>query len=76
MFLAPAHGDPVAWPPEFMRNLPPDYLGRLHASMVAGTGRMSRLQSKDSKSTESIGWVRYGQPRGFKKVVIDAPGNN
>ena len=60
MLLAPARGEPLAWPPEFMRNLPADYLERLKACMGAGTGRMSRLQAKDTK--ESIGWVRYGQP--------------
>ncbi|MBI3882597.1 MAG: hypothetical protein HY301_21360 [Verrucomicrobia bacterium] len=62
LLVAPAYGAPVAWPPDHMRTLPPDYLERLHDCMVAGTGRMSRLQSKASTSAESIGWVRYGQP--------------
>jgi hypothetical protein len=60
--VAAARGEPVAWPPESMRNLPADYLERLKACMIAGTGRMDRLQAKDSKDSASIGWVRYGQP--------------
>jgi hypothetical protein len=51
---------PVAWPPPHMQNLPPDYLERLHASLVAGTSRMDRLHFNTSKSSDSIGWVRYG----------------
>jgi hypothetical protein len=51
---------PIAWPPQYMQNLPPDYLERLQASLVAGTSRMSRLRFSDTKSTDSIGWVRYG----------------
>ena len=62
LLLAAAQGEPVAWPPEFMRNLPADYLERLKACLIAGTGRMGRLRASESKSTESIGWVRYGQP--------------
>ncbi len=62
LMLTPVHGATIAWPPEHMRQLPPDYLDRLHECMIAGTARMSRLQAKDSKGTESIGWVRYGQP--------------
>lgn len=57
-----ALGAPAPWPPEHMRHLPPDYLERLRECLVAGTGRLSRLQVSDSKSSESIGWVRYGQP--------------
>lgn len=53
---------PIAWPPQHMRDLPPDYLERLHASLGAGTARMSRLRLNHSKSTDSIGWVRYGMP--------------
>lgn len=53
---------PIGWPPQHMQNLPPDYLGRLRASLVAGTNRMGRLHLKNTKSTDSIGWVRYGQP--------------
>lgn len=45
-----------------MRNLPPDYLERLRASLVAGTERLSRLHFSDTKSTDSIGWVRHGMP--------------
>ena len=62
LLLAPVHAATVTWPPEHMRHLPPDYLDRLHECLVAGTARMSRLQARDSKGAESIGWVRYGQP--------------
>ena len=51
-----------AWPPPFMQQLPADYLDRLRASLVAGTKRLSRLHYSDTKSTDSIGWVRYGMP--------------
>ncbi len=60
LLLRPAQGAPVPWPPEHMRQLPPDYLDRLRECLVAGTGRLGRLQA--GKSAESIGWVRYGQP--------------
>ena len=50
------------WPPEPMRGLPSDYLERLRACMAAGTERLGRMKLADSKSTDSIGWVRYGQP--------------
>ncbi|MEW6305808.1 MAG: hypothetical protein AB1705_20205 [Verrucomicrobiota bacterium] len=60
LLVAPAHGAPVAWPPEHMRHLSPDYLERLQACLVAGTGRMSRLSPDNPR--DSIGWVRYGQP--------------
>jgi hypothetical protein len=60
--LAFAHAETTAWPPEHMRNLPSDYLERLHACMNAGTDRLARLKVSDSKSSDSIGWVRYGQP--------------
>lgn len=53
---------PIAWPPEYMRSLPRDYLERLQASLVAGTSRMSKLHYSSSKGTDSIGWVRYGMP--------------
>ena len=53
---------PVFWPPPHMQNLPPDYLQRLRASLVAGSGRMSKLRFSDAKSADSIGWVRYGMP--------------
>jgi hypothetical protein len=52
----------VAWPPQYMQELPPDYLERLHASLVAATSRLGRLHYDDSKSSDSIGWVRYGLP--------------
>ena len=52
----------VAWPPDYMRNLPADYLQRLHACLVAGTARMRELHYGDSDSLDSIGWVRYGMP--------------
>lgn len=51
-----------AWPPAHMRNLPPDYLERLHASIEAATNRMDRLKLATSESSDSIGWVRYGMP--------------
>jgi hypothetical protein len=59
---ASAQADPAWWPPEFMKKLPPDYLERLRASLTAGTARLDKLQVEKSKGTESIGWVRYGQP--------------
>jgi len=49
----------VAWPPRFMQHLPPDYLERLRASLVAGTSRLNKL---NATSANSIGWVRYGMP--------------
>jgi len=51
-----------AWPPPFMQQLPADYLDRQRASLVAGTGRLSRLHFTDTTSADSIGWVRYGMP--------------
>lgn len=62
MLLAPVHGAPVAWPPDFMRALPPEYLDRLHASLVAGASHLDRKRAADSEGKDSIGWVRYGQP--------------
>jgi len=53
---------PVAWPPPHLQNLPPDYLERLHASLVAGTNRLGKLRLGNSTSANSIGWVRYGMP--------------
>jgi hypothetical protein len=53
---------PLAWPPDQMRNLPPDYLDRLHASLVAGKKRLERLRVSSSQSKDSIGWARYGLP--------------
>src|SRR5262245_27633263 len=53
---------PVAWPPPHLRDLPPDYLERQHASLAAGTNRLSKLRLTNSKDTDSIGWVRYGMP--------------
>lgn len=53
---------PVAWPPAYLRGLPADYLERQRASLVAGMERLSRMRFADSKSEDSIGWVRYGQP--------------
>lgn len=53
---------PIAWPPQHMQNLPPDYLQRQHASLVAGTSRLNRLDYSSSTSADSIGWVRYGMP--------------
>ncbi len=62
MLLTRAYGQPGVWPPEFMRNLPPDYLERLRATLTAGTGRLDRLDKREGKESDSIGWVRYGQP--------------
>ncbi len=45
-----------------MQSLPSDYLERLKACMVAGTERLNRMKVGDSESSDSIGWVRYGQP--------------
>src|SRR5262245_23806343 len=53
---------PISWPPQHMRDLPPDYLERQRASLVAGTNRLSRVRLGDSEGTDSIGWVRYGMP--------------
>jgi hypothetical protein len=58
----PDGGKPAVWPPQFMRDLPADYLERLRASLVAGTERLSRLRYSDAKSADSIGWVRHGMP--------------
>jgi hypothetical protein len=69
--LAPARGEP-AWPPEFMKKLPPDYLERLRASLTAGTSRLEKM--KGGNEDRSIGWVRYGQPAlllGQKSAEID-----
>src|SRR4051812_2033291 len=55
-------GEAAVWPPQYMRNLPADYVERLHASLIAGTSRLDRMSADDSKGSESIGWVRYGQP--------------
>ena len=52
----------LPWPPQHMKNLPPDYLERLHASLIAGTNRLGKLRLSDSKSKDSIGWTRYGMP--------------
>jgi len=45
-----------------MKDLPADYLERVHASLTAGTARLSKLNFNNTKDTESIGWVRYGMP--------------
>ncbi len=62
LLAACVNGAPVPWPPEYMQHLPADYLERLHDCLVAGTGRLGRLQFSDSTRKDSIGWVRYGQP--------------
>lgn len=60
------------WPPEHMRNLPPDYLQRLRASLVAGTNRLSKLRYSDkSKGSDTIGWVRYGMPALILGLRVD-----
>lgn len=45
-----------------MQHLPPDYLARLREALTAATARMDRFHFADSKSSDSIGWVRYGLP--------------
>ncbi len=45
-----------------MKQLPADYLERLRQCMIAGTDRLAKMKAHDSRSTDSIGWVRYGQP--------------
>ncbi len=45
-----------------MRNLPPDYLERARASLVAGVSRLGRMRSDTSQGADSIGWIRYGVP--------------
>ncbi|MFN0080827.1 MAG: hypothetical protein ACKVY0_30535 [Prosthecobacter sp.] len=62
LLVTQVHAEPVTWPPEHMRNLPADYLERLKTCMMAGTARLERMKVSDSKSSDSIGWVRYGQP--------------
>src|SRR4051812_21738565 len=59
---APKGPASVRWPPPHMKELPPDYLQRLHASLEAGTNRLSKLRLDRSKGTDSIGWVRHGMP--------------
>lgn len=57
----PAHTNtPMVWPPDHMKDLPPDYLERQHASLVAATGVMDKLNDSNSKSEDSITWVRGG----------------
>ena len=55
---------PIAWPPPHMQNLPPDYLERLHASLVAGTSRLSRLHysSSHEHGLHRLGAVRNAFP--------------
>lgn len=62
LLVVPVFGQSTIWPPEPMRKLPPDYLERLRACLVAGTERLGRLKIEDSQPEDSIGWVRYGQP--------------
>jgi hypothetical protein len=52
----------LPWPPPHMKDLPPDYLQRLHASLEAGTKRLGKLSLDNTKSRDSIGWTRYGMP--------------
>jgi hypothetical protein len=52
----------TAWPPEYMKHLPADYLARLHASLPVAMERLDRFQADTSESKDSIGWVRYGLP--------------
>ena len=53
---------PLGWPVDSMKDLPPDYLARQHASLFAGIGRLDRLKFDTSTGADSIGWVRYGMP--------------
>lgn len=51
---------PMAWPPEHMRDLPPDYLERQHANLIAVASGMDKLHFNNTKSDDSILWVRSG----------------
>ena len=62
---------PVPWPPQYMRSLPAHYLERLRLSLQAGTNRMGRLHIDTGKSSESIGWVRYGLPSLIRGERVD-----
>jgi len=60
---APATGRtvvPMARPPEHMRDLPPDYLERQQANLAAVAGGMDNLHFNNTKSDDSILWVRSG----------------
>jgi len=65
---ADAQDAPVATPdfsPPHMKDLPPDYLERLRASLAAGTSRLGRYtegKTNNGQTKDSIGWVRYGMP--------------
>lgn len=62
LLIATSHAGPPDWPPQHMQALPPNYLERLKACMNAGTERLTRMKTGESQSSDSIGWVRYGQP--------------
>lgn len=62
LLTAQTQAETAVWPPQHMQHLPSDYLERLKACMNAGTERLNRMKASDSKSSDSIGWVRYGQP--------------
>ena len=51
---------PVAWPPECMKDLPADYLGRVHDGLAATARGMDRLHDSTSKSKDSLAWVDVG----------------
>jgi hypothetical protein len=52
----------IAWPPEYMKNLPADYLARLRWSLPIAMERLDRFKAETSEPRDSIGWVRYGLP--------------
>jgi hypothetical protein len=58
----PTKPSSTLWPPPHMKDLPPDYLERLHASLDAGSNRLSKFRLNKSTSKDSIGWTRYGMP--------------
>jgi hypothetical protein len=60
MTLASAAPAPAAWPPEHMKDLPADYLARLHTSLSAGAAKLDAHTFDRAKSEDSIHWARFG----------------
>src|SRR5688572_16351492 len=56
----PTSGEMAAWPPDYLKKLPADYLERLHTSLLAGAAKMDALDLDTSKKEDSITWARYG----------------
>ena len=50
----------AAWPPAHMKDLPADYLQRLHASLIVGAAKLDGVDFAGSKSEDSITWARFG----------------